>query len=135
MNLALFPITALLLLLSGVGAPARLAEQRGSATALMKAILGHGGIGPAPRQRGLRQGLQRSLQRFDGARLSFPALKAGVSCFDRFTVRGSGQPWAQRAIGRLGSGNRKPYRTRFGFVEGAYQPQGPPFTAALVLRG
>ena len=113
MNLALFPITALLLLLSGVGTPAHPDAGRASATALIKAILGNAAdVSATPRQTAVApwhiHGRQAAWARLHAA----PA--AASECI------------APRQCNRLGSLNRKAYRARFGFVEGAYQPQGPP---------
>ena len=113
MNLALFPITALLLLLSGVGAPAHPGDNRNAATALIKAILGNGGDGAAPQQR-ITFTQDQSVRRH-------PAQVWTASSPTRLKLaRASVSPYLRA------NGNRKAYRARFGFVEGAYQPQGPP---------
>ena len=111
-NLALFPITALLLLLSGVGSPMRPGDSRSSATALIKAILGNVSDGAKPRQR--ITFTQNQSARRHPARAWKASLPTGLQ-----RVR------ASISLCRR-NGNRKAYRARFGFVEGAYQPQGPP---------
>ncbi len=112
-NLALFPITALLLLLSGVGAPAHPGDNRNAAKALIKAILGNAGDGSAPRQR-ITLTQDQSVRRYP-ARTWTATSQIGLK-----QVRASSGPCLRS------HGNRKAYRARFGFVEGAYQPQGPP---------
>lgn len=127
MNLALFPITALLLLLSGVGAPARpadnrLAANRLAATALMKAILGNkamlGNVGErsTPRRRSNFSlnppGRQHVRTGWGITRTAIDTNVRQLQLATRLNLRQDR--------------NRKAYRARFGFVEGAYQPQGPP---------
>lgn len=114
MNLALFPITALLLLLSGVGAPAHPLDARGSATALIKAILGNAADAPLRQKPALPHWKAHGEQATHTRAAASPAPTnelAGPSC-------------------PRGNLNRKAFRARFGFVEGASQPQGPPRAAA-----
>ena len=113
MNLALFPITALLLLLSGVGAPAHSGDNRNAATALIKAILGNASESSRPQQ--------RITFKADQSARRHPARVWTATPQAAFTqVRACTNPCLRS------NGNRKAYRARFGFVEGAYQPQGPP---------
>ena len=113
MNLALFPITALLLLLSGVGAPAHPGDNRNAATALIKAILGNAGDGCTLRQR-LASQAEHSGRRLPAR--AWTATRPLSLQQDRASV----------GLCLRSHGNRKAYRARFGFVEGAYQPLGPP---------
>lgn len=118
-NLALFPITALLLLLSGVGTPAHAADGRQSATALIKAILGSNGEG---------QGLARLPH---GAAHRQPS--AARQPFAKLAPAALPSPLEAARLG--GSANRKAYRTRFGLIDGAHQPQGPPNRPLRALLG
>lgn len=120
MNLALFPITALLLLLSGVGAPVHPGDARGSATALIKAIPGNAANVPLCQ----KTAFAHWKAGVDQATYTRPT--ASPANADELAVAGQFRPG--------GDLNRKAYRARFGFVEGAYQPQGPPRAAARMLR-
>ena len=122
MSLTLFPITALLLLLSGVGAPAHAAGCMETLAALRGQFYGRvtDSIRVAARQgRNRTSGLARSvaMTATEGARQG--AVVAGA-------IRGQGplRLWA-----------RKQYHTRFGFAEGAYLAVGPPLHGPLVLPG
>lgn len=129
MNLALFPITALLLLLSGVGTPVHAADGRPSATALFNAILAN--CAEARTQRRSSAGPLR-LDAFATPRSAFadgrffPAWRDGLLPSTEVSDALAGL--------RRGS-SRKPYRERFGFAEGALQPKGPPSRPARSLLG
>lgn len=119
MNLALFPITALLLLLSGVGTPAHSADSRHAATALIKAILGSGD--ELPQRPGKALAPSRVRPQHPAAALHSQRITAALLI-----------PVVSTRQGNL---NREAYRTQFGSIEGAHQPHGPPNGSARALLG
>ena len=122
MNLTLIPIAALLFLLSGFGVPAQAHGQRVVTVALMRRLLGREDGGYT---RGYLHGTRLSGCRGLGA--------VGAHRVSTFAIRGVS------AQGRSGDvfirRERKQYRTRFGFAEGAYLAVGPPASASLADLG
>ena len=122
MSLTLFPITALLLLLSGVGAPAHAAGCMETLAALRGQLYGR--VGDSMRVAALQgrngtPGLARSV-----ATTATGSDRQGAVVAGAFHRQGPLRPWA-----------RKQYSTRFGFAEGAYLAVGPPQRGPLVFRG
>ena len=121
MSLTLFPITALLLLLSGVGTPAHAAGYRETIAALRRQWLAAVTAPPRPSAAG-RQ-----------AQSSLPASR-GVLLLAR-EAQSDAQEAAAAAAPSARAWERKQYRTRFGFAEGAYLAVGPPASAPRVIFG
>lgn len=115
MDLALFAIAAILLLLSGAGAPAHALGERSSTVALMRHFLGAGGCST--------EGLSPSpvLTRFHAFRAPGHGLPP-IETLALSSASGELQTTSLHAI-RL---RRKQYRTRFGFADGAYLATAPP---------
>ena len=119
MSLTLFPITALLLLLSGVGSPVHATGYRETIAALRKQFLGSA-VTPLPSTaaRG-----QLCSSRF--------AWRSGCALAIGRELRVSAQQ--RRAPRPVRRWERKQYRTRFGFAEGAYLAAGPPLRDGLSI--
>lgn len=120
MSLTLFPITALLLLLSGVGSPVHAASYKETVAALRKQFFGATATPPhvAVRSQGQRP------------RLLWHAIPVPAK-----SRRLSVLPQGGARIGPVRPFERKQYRTRFGFAEGAYLAVGPPAGDSLVIFG
>lgn len=144
MELALIPVAAILLLLSGASAPAQAQPGRLSAIALMRELLGATAPVSAtrPERRRFRAGFRAgSRTKFSaglraaspprGAHRLTPLISREVLT-SRLQKDLAGPPshlgWARAA-------ERKRFRTRFGFAEGAYLAIGPPAVGSLVDLG
>ena len=114
MELALLPIAAILLLLSGVSAPAHAAMERATTAALMRELFGYQNVSALrPEYQAAGRTIARQVQ--DGDR-SAGLLRREAA--DLVAAQPLQSPAAAFA--------RKQFRTRFGFAEGAYLAQGPP---------
>ncbi len=120
MSLTLLPITALLLLLSGVGTPAHAAGYRETIAALRRQLLA--AVTVPPRASAGKQA-QSSLAAPCGA-LALTREHKNVAAQAAVTAAPPVRAW-----------ERKQYRTRFGFAEGAYLAVGPPASAPRVIFG
>ena len=117
MELALLPIAALLLLISGAGGPAPVGFQRQTTDALIQLFGAEGPIANDAVQScaGLRrQGVRQSAGRYTSASLLSSVVLVSAGLQGRLAAPG------------LRPFSRKQYRTRFGFPEGAYLAAGPP---------
>jgi len=119
-SLTLFPITALLLLLSGMGSPMHAAGYVETVAALRKQFLDQSNLSPARLQAASHVFARQLRSALTGVHPNrVPHLR------DSFTVAKVG----------LRNRNRKQYRTRFGFAEGAYLAVGPPMSAVAADLG
>ncbi len=114
MSLTLFPITALLLLLSGMSTPMHAAGCGKALAALGKQISG------AARESSVQTPVRHAYRYSTGASRIRTAARVCMGGCDLAKSRPYG-------MGR-GLFTRKQYRTRFGFAEGAYLALGPPVT-------
>ena len=120
MSLTLFPITALLLLLSGVGAPTHAAGYTETIAALRKQFLS--AVATPPRA-AIATHRQASLVAWNPA-AALVNRHESLNAAREIARNGHVRPW-----------ERKRYRTRFGFAEGAYLAVGPPAANSLVIFG
>jgi hypothetical protein len=111
-TLTLLPITAILLLLSGMGTPTRAAGYQATIAALGRQWRVNGGTAPH-RASALAQGIRAHAAPFGQQP---PAADRRTA--DEASVR----------VARTGpaTSGRKLFRTRFGFADGAYLALGPP---------
>ncbi len=124
MELALFPIAAILLLLSGVSVPAHAAGQQGTAAALIQEIQGIFADGGALSVRTAQAGCGQSGSpaRLRHGRLPCSSFVSRQTAL-KLNMRDLPGFHAVRIAHAL---ERKQYRTRFGFADGAYLALGPP---------
>lgn len=120
MELALFLVAATLLLLSGAGGPAHTITERANSAALMRQLFGTGDLADHDVAKTSSAFLHGHSTRF-GAKRS----RASAHCPVLNVARGfvSDQTLPSSAARAL---ERKLYRTRFGFADGAYQATAPP---------
>ncbi len=113
MSLTLFPITALLLLLSGMSTPAHAADCK-----MAIAVLG---------KQFLAAALQNPAQKPTSHAQHYTACACNTHAARHIRTAQCGLAGPQITV-RAGLLTRKQYRTRFGFAEGAYLAVGPPAT-------
>ena len=112
MELALLPIAAVLLLLSGAGAPAHSLRERSSTVALMRHFLGTSG--PAAEYLASPRSIRRAHL---GHQASFAPQFVGLGTSAELPSSSAVAPATRLP---------KQYRTRFGFADGAYLATAPP---------
>ncbi len=116
MELAFFPIAAILLLLSGVSAPAHAAVQQGTAAALIRGIFADRAASPV-----------RAATYTTSRRSGSSVPQRGGQFPPSPLAQSEGRFGARPQVLRPARGfERKQYRTRFGFADGAYLALGPP---------
>ena len=139
MELALLPIAALLLLISGGGGPVHAGLQTRTTDVLIQLFGPRRPVtsGARPATSGARpatSGAARSCLRRSQQRSRF--LQGNGAAISRYNSC-SADHVACAASAALHAGpasDRKQYRTRFGFAEGAYLAVGPPVAALLPRR-
>ena len=125
MSLTLFPITALLLLLSGVGTPVHATGYKETIAALRKQFLGAPATG------------SRAAVSHRHDRASLAAWHAAWDPVSAFAVDRRFPLAAAVGVqnGPVRAWERKQYCTRFGSPEGAYLALGPPADAPFAIFG